>query len=86
MAAPAHMLSLAAEFALILGEIHPEHSWDVEVGRPVENVRGADIPAAPAREASSAERSGFRKGVSFETPFLPGALPWPDATTEGEAS
>jgi hypothetical protein len=31
MAAPAHMLSMAAEFALILGEIHPEHAWVVEV-------------------------------------------------------
>ena len=61
MAAPAHMLSMAAEFALILGEIHPEHAWHVE-------VVGFGVPDTPKPGGR-----GTRE------------LPWPDATTEGEA-
>jgi hypothetical protein len=39
------MLSMAAEFALILGEIHPERAWVVEV---VGFGQGPQSPTAPA--------------------------------------
>jgi hypothetical protein len=31
MAAPVHLLSMAAEFERVLAELHPERAWTVEI-------------------------------------------------------